>query len=435
MVALKMIPSGHLASEEDILRFNTEARAAARLRHPNIVAIYEVGDVHGQHYFAMEYIKGESLASRIQREPMSLDQATSLLSAICRAVHHLHDEGIIHRDLKPGNIMLGPDGQPHVTDFGLAMMLSAGMKDKGQDVIAGTPYYMSPEQASGNLSLITRQTDVYCLGVIRDELLVGRPPVIGEDLTDTLVQIIERDPIPPTRLSPGMPKEIEWICLRCLEKKPERRYPSALALADDLDRFQMGEEIETQPPTPWNRLRRWIRRAPALASHWFAMAIFLINSFLNFMVFRIFDSDYFVKTTALVMVWIPVCYFFHRWLQNDKKVQWARLGWAFVDVAFFTAILLLGKGVSSALTIGYPRLIVVSCFWFRTRLVWYMTGLVTVSYVVLLLDSLLFRPELSVRFDRSVIFLMSMGILGFIVAYQVSRIHALESYYHSRKLH
>jgi serine/threonine-protein kinase len=293
---------------------------------------------------------------------------------------------------------------------------------------------MSPEQASGNLSAITPQTDVYCLGGILYEMLVDRPPFIGEDLTDTLVQIIEREPIPPTRLSPELPKEIEWICLRCLEKKPERRYPSAFALADDLDRFLRGEETETQPPTPWNRVRRWIRRTPALASHWIAIAIFFINSLLNYRIFRIVEADFFLKTSVLLVAWISVCYIFQRWLQKEERAGWARFGWACADITFFTAILLCANGVSSPLIIGYPLLIVVSGLWFRKGLVWFMTGLATASYVVLLLDSLLFRPELSVRFEHPVIFLVSLGILGFVVAYQVGRIHALEKYYHSRPL-
>jgi len=432
IVALKMIQSGRFASREVINRFQAEAKAAAKLRHPNIVTIYEVGEVHGQHYFTMEYINGESLDSCIKRDRMSSHQSASLLSAVCRAVHHLHEEGIIHRDLKPSNIMLGPEGQPHVTDFGIAMMHRAGMKNLGYDAITGTPCYMAPEQASGNLSSITPQTDVYCLGGILYEMLVGHPPFVGEDLTDMLVQITERAPNPPTRLSPEIPRELEWICLRCLEKKPQRRYPSALALADDLDRFLRGEETETQPPTQWNRLRRWVRRAPALASRWFAMAIFFVNSFLNYRVFRIVEADFFVKTSAVIVAWIPICYIFHRWLQKEEKSVWARFGWACTDIVFFTAILLFANGISSPLVIGYPLLIVVSGLWFRTGLVWIMTGLAVVSYGVLILDSLLFRPELRVRFESPVIFLVSMGILGFIVAYQVGRIRSLERYYHRR---
>jgi len=186
--------------------------------------------------------------------------------------------------------------------------------------------------------------------------------------------------------------------------------------------------LETQPPTPWYRLRRWIRRTPDLASHWIAMGVFFINNILNHAAFKIIDADFFLKTSSVLAAWFPICYFLHRFVQRDRNAAWPRFLWAGVDVAFFTTLLMLGDGVSSALVIGYPLLVVGSGLWFRTRLVWFTTGLVALSYVLLLSDSIFYRPALGVPLYRPVIFLVSIIILGFIVTYQVSRVHALERY-------
>ncbi len=265
-VAVKMILAGHLASPELVRRFQAEAKAAARLHHSNIVHIHDVGQFHGQDFFAMEYIEGESLAERITRGPMDPPGAVRLVAMVARAVEHLHQQGIIHRDLKPSNILVDADGEPYVTDFGLAKVFLPGTDATATGIIAGTPSYMAPEQASGRRAAVSPATDVYSLGAILYELLTGVPPFRAETALDTLMEVLSGDPPKPRTLNLRIPIGLELICLKCLSKEPAERYPSAAALADDLDRFARGEVLAVRPPTLVQRFWSWTRRQPALAS-------------------------------------------------------------------------------------------------------------------------------------------------------------------------
>ncbi|MEE8452598.1 MAG: serine/threonine-protein kinase, partial [Thermoguttaceae bacterium] len=281
-VAIKMILSAHLASAEHVRRFQAEARAAARVRHPHIVPIHEVGQLHGQDYFAMELIEGESLAERIARGLLGVESAVRLLVAIARAVDHLHEQDIVHRDLKPSNILLDGEELPYVTDFGLAKVFAGDSQMTATGVIAGTPSYMAPEQASGNHGEIGPAVDVYSLGAILYELLTGRPPFRAETPLDTLLEVLGREPTLPRQLNSRIPRELELICLKCLAKSPDDRYGSAGAMADDLEHFARGETLEVRPPHAGQRLWRWARRQPALASRLGAFSVFYAIEMVNF---------------------------------------------------------------------------------------------------------------------------------------------------------
>jgi WD40 repeat protein len=268
IVALKMVLSGAFASPADVQRFRQEAESAAGLDHPNIVPIYEVGEHDGRHYFSMKLIEGTSLAAALDasgRETMKPRTAAQLVATVARAVHHAHQRGILHRDLKPGNVLLDETGQPHVTDFGLARKVEgdSGLTQSG--AIVGTPSYMPPEQATAKKRLTTA-ADVYALGSILYECVTGRPPFRAATPLDTLMQVIDREPQRPCSLSPALSRDLETICLKCLAKDPEKRYASAEALADDLERWLLGEPILARPTPGWERVVKWVRRRPAAAA-------------------------------------------------------------------------------------------------------------------------------------------------------------------------
>jgi predicted Ser/Thr protein kinase len=266
IVAIKMILSGQLASEQDVLRFRTEAEAAANLDHPRIVPIYEVGQYAGQHYFSMGFVDGKSLAQKIGDGPMAPREAAEMLVKICEGIAYAHDRGVIHRDLKPANILLDQNEQPKVTDFGLAKRLDSDSNLTGTGQILGTPSYMAPEQASGKIDEVGPLADIYSLGAILYCLLTGRPPFQASNPMDTLLQVIDKEPVPPRKLNPSVPLDLETITMRCLDKEPNRRFPSANALAEELERFLRGEPIQSRPIGPLERMRKWVRRRPQTAA-------------------------------------------------------------------------------------------------------------------------------------------------------------------------
>jgi WD40 repeat protein/tRNA A-37 threonylcarbamoyl transferase component Bud32 len=266
LVALKMILAGGHAGPADLARFVTEAEAIARLQHPNIVQVYEVGEHDGLPFFSLEFCPGGSLEKKLNGTPLPAREAAGLAETLARAVQAAHEAGIVHRDLKPANVLLAADATPKITDFGLAKKLDGQAGQTATGAVLGTPSYMAPEQAAGSSKQIGPAADVYALGAVLYELLTGRPPFRAATPLDTVLQVISEEPVPPSRLQPGLPRDLETVCLKCLHKEPHRRYASARDLADDLARFRNGEPVRARPVGPPERLARWCRRNPALAA-------------------------------------------------------------------------------------------------------------------------------------------------------------------------
>lgn len=261
IVALKMILGGRLAHDEDIERFRSEAAAAGRLSHPNIVSIHDVGCIDGRHYFSMEFIEGKSLAQLLQNGPLPGRDAARYLALVARAVQHAHEKGILHRDLKPSNILLDAWDRPHVSDFGLAKRLGGDSGQTRTGAILGTPSYMAPEQAQGRIRDLGPACDVYGLGATLYDLLTGRPPFRSDTPLDTVLQVLENQPAPPTLLNSKVDPDLETICMKCLEKDPALRYPSAQALAEDLERYLAGESIQARSFNVLDRLTRMLEHS------------------------------------------------------------------------------------------------------------------------------------------------------------------------------
>ena len=275
-VALKMIRAGAGARPEDLVRFETEAKAVAAIEHPNIVKIFEIGEHDGLPYFSLEYLAGGSLAKKIGGKPQPVDEAARIVEVLARAMHVAHQHKVIHRDLKPANVLFAADGTLKITDFGLVKRLESDSGQTRSGSILGTPSYMAPEQARGESQTVGPAADQYALGAILYELLTGRPPFQGTSVLDTLDMVRSKEPVPPSQLQPKTPRDLETICLKCLEKDIARRYPDVLALAEDLRRFRAGEPILARPVSDAERLWRWCLRNRRVASLSAAVALLLL---------------------------------------------------------------------------------------------------------------------------------------------------------------
>jgi serine/threonine protein kinase len=275
IVALKIIRPDHLAArhggrDKAVERFRAEAQAAARLEHEGILPVYEVGEVDGQPFFTMRFVEGRGLDDVLRDGPLAGRDAAGLLEPVARAVQYAHDHDVVHRDIKPRNILLDTNGRPYVADFGLAKSLAAVQELTETKEVLGTPAYMSPEQARGAAG-VDRRTDVYSLGATLYELLTGRPPFRAATPLETQRQVVENEPVPPRQLNPAVARDLETVCLKCLQKDPDARYGSAEELAAELGRFLRGEATRARPLSVVGRGAKWCRRNP-----WMATALSLL---------------------------------------------------------------------------------------------------------------------------------------------------------------
>jgi serine/threonine-protein kinase len=315
-VALKMILRGELASADDLSRFRSEAEAAGGLNHRNIVPVYEVGQHEGHAYFSMQYVEGDNLAVLMSQGPLPPREAARIVAGAARALQAAHLRGVLHRDIKPSNILVDMDGQPLVTDFGLAKRVTADQSLTRSGAILGTPSYLAPEQAAGNRGAVSPATDVYSLGAVLYQLLTGRPPFQAATPLDTIMLVLEQDPLPPRLLNPRADRELELIALRCLQKPTDMRYASAAALAEDLEAYLRGEPISARSGKFSAVLARWFRETHhvsvlenwGLLWMWHAVVLLALCLLTNYMHWLGFDRPqaYLLLWGGGLAVWAPI---------------------------------------------------------------------------------------------------------------------------------
>ena len=384
IVALKMILSGQFAGEESIHRFYLEAESAGGLDHPGIVPVYEVGCYQGQHFFSMAIVKGENLIPRIQARDMGFREAARLVKNIAVAVQAAHHQGIVHRDLKPGNILLNEQREPRITDFGLAKKISGGSDMTATGVVMGTPNYMSPEQAAGKE--VSSATDIYSIGSVLFALVTGRPPFEAGSQIETMIKLLHEQPPRLRRINRAVPRDLEAICLKCLEKEPADRYSSAGELAKDLQRFLSGEPAQAKNDLA-RRVRKWTLREPALAAHVGATVFMISILVFNYLWFgggfanhrQMMWSNIGFLTVWALTVWM-LQKFQNKW--HTRSVFYYL--WAIINPVFLTAILSQNSSPRGSLLSLYLLLIVTTCFYRRVELVVVATLTSLIGYFVLI---------------------------------------------------
>jgi serine/threonine-protein kinase len=423
--AIKILTAGD-SSAESINGFVEEARIAAKARHPNLVGVYSAGQYHGWPYCAMELIEGTNLADKVEDgKPMNPVSVAELMVKVARAVAHLHELDIVHCDLKPENILLDKDDVPYVTDFGISKTLKSLSLPEQENVIAGSPAYMAPEQASGKRHMIGYATDVYGMGAVLYRLLTGKPTFDGDSVTEVIAHTIGRSPRPPRQLCRSIPLKLEAICMKCLEKEPEARYASASEFADDLQRFLSNEPVEAHGPPVLRRFARWIIREPALAGRFLALAVLIVVELLWYHVFSITSARFHWSVMTVGPLWGAMSYFLQYRSRTQSRFR-DRVLWALSDNLLLSTIVYFSDtSVSCPVVVGYLIIVVGSAFWHRVSLVHISSVMSMTFYGLLWLEASLTRPDMIKSFDHQVIFLSGLLIVSFMASNLAKQIEIL----------
>jgi eukaryotic-like serine/threonine-protein kinase len=422
-VAIKVIVAGELATTEEVSRFQQEARAVAGLRHPHIVSVHDVGCADGLHFFTMDFMAGGSLANRLRTERFSIHQAALVMLKIAQATAFLHQHGIIHRDIKPSNILFDRNDSPCLTDFGLAKIIHEDSARTRTGEVLGTASYMSPEQATGAIRFVSFPSDVFGLGAVLYEMLTGVSPFAGENFLDTLLRVIERDPIPPRRIRREVHRDLQQICLRCLEKNPKDRYPTAAALANDLAAYLRGDPVGTQSSDVLHALRRSLRRYPAMAAHLIVLAaVAAIVAVRNWLVPGSNPNHLWIQ--AVLLGWVATSLVLQGCHARPGWIPRSQLAWTIVDLLLITVLIHLSESPKESLLVAYSALVAASGLWVKESLVFAATLTSLVGYAVLLY----LEPAMRHPVHHPLIFSAVLVCVGLIVGFQVRRMRILSRF-------
>ncbi len=422
IVAIKMILSSDSASADEVRRFRAEARAVARLTHRNIIQVHDSGEHLGRHFFVMDFIDGESLSDLIRRGPLEETTAASWMVMVAQAVDYLHGRGILHRDLKPSNVLIDAENQPIVTDFGLAKIFDTDSHSTRSGVILGTPSYMSPEQAAGKRDQISVQSDVYSLGAVLYEMLTGQPPFREATPFDTMIQVLEGEPVRPRTIRRSVSRELELICLKCLEKLPQHRYSSAKELALDLNRFLQREPVAANPGGLIHRMVRWSRRQPALAMHLLTLLAAGIVMHVHYLLTIDTLPNQHWTQIGVLGAWTVLSVGLQWLLENPRWENFSRRGTIVTDTIMLTTCLALSADNEGTLLIFFPLLIVVAGLSFRPSLVWLTTILTSCACVSLFI----IKAGLRDPWHFPLLILMTLYATGAATAFQINRVRILQ---------
>lgn len=422
LVAVKMILSGQLAGEDEIKRFYAEAEAAANLDHPGIVPVHEVGCWQGQHYFSMAFIEGECLIPRI-KDRAHPREAAMLVSKIALAIQSAHDQGIVHRDLKPGNVLLDQRGEPRVTDFGLAKRMGGKGDLTATGIVMGTPNYMSPEQAAGRP--IGPTSDVYSMGAILFALLTGQAPFEDASQVETMIRVLHDEPPNPRQLNQRVPRDLETICLKCLEKDPANRYSTAQDLADDLQRYLAGEPIRARNDF-FRRFRKWTLREPVLAAHLAATVFMVLILFVNYGLWGESQVRHWQRmwtNVSLLIGWALMVVLLQK-IQNRYHTQSViPYAWALINPVFLTLILWQNLEPRGSLLSLYLLLMVITSFSRRIELVVTTTATALAGFVFLVAFS--FQDQEIASRGYLVVFGVTLVVSGWLLGLLSLRLNRL----------
>jgi serine/threonine protein kinase len=386
LVALKMIRVGRFASEVDVQRFMVEVDAIAKLDHPNIVTIYEIGCHHGEHFFTMQLVEGSRFDEYLNGPGYRQQAAINILLQVCDAVAYCHDKGIVHRDLKPSNILLDGSGRPKLTDFGLAKHLEVDSNLTQTGELMGTPGYMAPELAGGEVHAVADPAaDVYSLGAILYRVITGRPPIdaANVNLLGAIQRVRDNDIVAPRLINRWISRTLETVCMKCLRARPEDRYANAGELRDELRRYLEGEPIHAKPLSGIQQLLRWSRQQPGLAVTWLAIGVFYCYHLVYVYLLEGpgAGSWFHAVATAIAVTWSVGAYGFQKLLMKTRGSRWPLFCWTTMEVVLLSVLLYFGDGPRSPMVALYLVLTAASVLRFRATLVLYVTVVSLVSYL------------------------------------------------------